>query len=118
MGVDLETESLGDEFAGENFAERGIEGAGPDRRIEEMDFLAAGQKRRCVFEDVLGQGRGRGKLAETVSLGLRLLAVEFGLKGDALLFKSVDHVMHSQIPKRARSSMRCSHTQSMPSAAS
>ena len=54
-----------------------------------MNFLATGQKRRGVFENVLGQGSGRGKLAETVSLGLRFLSVKLGLKGDTLLFKSV-----------------------------
>jgi hypothetical protein len=49
VGVDLETERLGDEFAGENFGERGIEGAGPDRGIEEMDFLAAWQERVAAY---------------------------------------------------------------------
>src|SRR6266851_8769148 len=118
VSVDLETDSFGVEFGGQNFAERGIKGTGPDRRVEEMDFLAGRKKGSRVFEDVLGQGRGRRELAEAVSLGLCLLAVKFGLKGEALLFKNVDRLLHFQIPKRVKSSIRCSQTQSIPSAAS
>jgi hypothetical protein len=51
-----------------------------------MNFLSVGQERRGVFEDVLGERCWGRKLAEAVSLGLRLAVVKLGLKREALLF--------------------------------
>ena len=98
-------------------AERRIEGTRADRRIDEVNWRAFRQKRICVAEDIVSELGRRRKLAELVTVGLRLLAIQSCLKREASGFQRIGAV-HSQIPNLARSSIRCSHTQSIPSAAS
>ena len=65
-----------------------------------MYFLGRRQKANSVSQHVLGKRRGRRKLTEAVSLGLCLLAIQFGLKGETLLFEDVDWLPHGSEPKK------------------
>src|SRR5439155_8425935 len=69
-------------------------------RVEKMYFLGRRQKANSVSQHVLGKRRGRRKLSEAVSLGLRLLAIQFGLKCDTLLFENVDWLPHGSESKK------------------
>ena len=88
--VDLETKSLCDALRRKNLRERGIEGARAYGRVEKMHFLGGRQKVNSVSQYVLGKRRWRRKLTKAVPLGLCLLAIQFGLKGETLLFANVD----------------------------
>jgi hypothetical protein len=99
----------------------GEETARADRWVGKADStLARADQRADEAGDIQSEGVGRGELAEAVPLGCRLGCINRRLDRLALCFGRVvlmrDHAVHS--PSFARSSMRCSHTQSIPSAAS
>src|SRR3990167_4663440 len=96
----------------------GIERTRTDCRVEKVYFLVNRHERRGIAEDVLGKRAGGSKLSKAVALGLSFSCIEGGLQRQALLLCCVILVRHIQIPNRVRSSMRCSQTQSIPSAAS
>ena len=75
-------------LSGKTLQRRGVKGTGPDGGVKKTDFLAVVTEGVFgIVEYVLGEGRRGRKLAEAVSLGLCLLAVELALQDEALLFK-------------------------------
>ena len=107
---------------GAKYGERGgKKTAGSDRGIGKADITAGcADDGLNVASDIHSECVGRSELAQTIALDCRLARIDRGLTGLALQFKRTmfvsDHDIHK--PSFARSAMRCSQTQSMPSAAS
>ena len=119
--IEFDTDGASDALGAEHRERRGVEAAGTDRGIGESDSaLTVVDQRVHVPGDVDGEGVGRGELAEAVPLGRRPGCIDGRLNclaarlGRVVLVRV--HAGHK--PSLARSSMRCSQTQSMPSAAS
>src|SRR5690606_29723952 len=101
--------------------QRRIKGPGTDCRVKKTDCFAFWQQAQAIAEDVVGKPAGCRELSQPVAFDLCFLAIQCGLQGKALFLLGPDvpgFGGHGHIPNNDRSSIRCSHTQSMPSAAS
>src|SRR5579863_7769215 len=96
--------------------ERRVERAGAERWVQKSHFLVEREPLLCELHNLAGQWCRSGKLPQTVPIFLSFGAVALFLKCCALVFKFRESFR--QRPNSAKSSGRCSQTQSIPSAAS
>lgn len=120
-GIEFDANGFLDLLGAEN-GERGtVEAASADGGVGKVDRAeAAAHNGPNVAGNLNRESVGSRELPEAVPLGGRLPCIERRLHGLSSSFDralvSRDHRSHS--PSFARSSIRCSHTQSIPSAAS
>jgi hypothetical protein len=118
MGVDLEPTDFLDLLLLKHLAGGGVKRPCAECGVKKANTLARRKQGECVRQDVQCKQRWCGELAEAIPIRLRFLGIEVPLQGDAPLLYRVDGIIHNYTPNRDRSSIRCSHTQSIPSAAS
>src|ERR1700730_7106376 len=115
MIVNLESDRSRYTLGIEDLKQSRKEGASAERGIQKSDFLFCRKPPLGKPENLKRQLRRRSKLPEAVALFLSLFGVAFPLNRYSLSlnFSNWSH----QMPNSIKSSILCSHTQSIPSAA-